>query len=510
MNTRRVVYVFLSILALFLLGTVLVLSSVTYYLAIHPAAYLSDLDLTPPFPNATVHERIPRIIHQTWKYSTLPARWQPISNACREMMPDYEYRLWTDESSRTFIAEHYPWFLDIYDGYKFPIQRADVIRYFVLHHYGGIYMDLDIGCLRPIDPLLVYPVVLPKTIPVGVSNDLILAEKGHPFMQQTIHNLVTFDHSWLLNYPTVMFSTGPMFLSAQYGIYTTSRHNSANSQIRILPKSLYGKNAKPEEAPNSFFSHFYGSSWHADDAAFVTFLGSWGKTLMWIGLTILIIGLIRLSFSKQGQRRGLRRIGGYDIHFPRISRSGRWYLSLTRLSSSSSSPSSVSPSTSDESVSPIDSEVLPLLHLPFNTPPGSPSQRFSDEPFAGRLQSSPSISDLFRRVRSRISLAGGPASGPSREVPMTPIRSRRHRYSSRGVLFFLPAIFTTTHSRSSEEHETGTRSTTPPPAYCASGPVAVSDEKRRDLEFGNPDPSLIGESSSSRPVLQISTKKGES
>src|ERR1700734_3968818 len=102
------------------------------------------------------------------------------------------YMLWTDASSREFIAEHYPWFLDNFDDYTYPIQRADAIRYFVLHYYGGVYLDLDVGCLRPLDPLLVHQVILPKTIPVGVSNDIMFAEKGHPFLAQTIHNLVTF------------------------------------------------------------------------------------------------------------------------------------------------------------------------------------------------------------------------------------------------------------------------------------------------------------------------------
>ena len=83
--------------------------------------------------------------------------------------------LWTDASSREFIANEYPWFLDTFDGYTYPIQRADAIRYFVLYHYGGIYVDLDIGCLRPMDDLLYYPVILPRTKPVGVSNDLMFS-----------------------------------------------------------------------------------------------------------------------------------------------------------------------------------------------------------------------------------------------------------------------------------------------------------------------------------------------
>lgn len=52
-------------------------------------------------------------------------------------------QLWTNENAREFIGDEYPWFLDTFDRYQYPIQRADAIRYFVLAHYGGIYIDLD-------------------------------------------------------------------------------------------------------------------------------------------------------------------------------------------------------------------------------------------------------------------------------------------------------------------------------------------------------------------------------
>jgi mannosyltransferase OCH1-like enzyme len=58
-------------------------------------------------------------------------------------------QLWTNEKSREFIAAEYPWFLETFDGYKYPIQRADSIRYFVLAHYGGTYIDLDDVCIFP-------------------------------------------------------------------------------------------------------------------------------------------------------------------------------------------------------------------------------------------------------------------------------------------------------------------------------------------------------------------------
>ena len=377
-----------------------------------------------------------------------------------------EYKLWTDASSREFIAEHYPWFLDTFDNYRYPIQRADVIRYFILHHYGGVYMDLDIGCLRPMDTLLQYPVILPKTIPVGISNDLIFSEKGHPFMQQTVNSLVTFDHSWVLNYPTVMFSTGPMFLSAQYGIYTSSHPKTALTDIRVLPKSLYGKNAAPETVPLSFFSHFYGSSWHADDAAFIGFLGTWGKALMWVGLVVLIVGVVRLPKS---QRRR-----GYELVLPRLSRSGRWYLPLRSFSASSSPLSTHPPSPSSLESSSTNESDVPVLRLPLTIDPPSPDADLSNEPFAGRTDSP--LADVFRRVRNRVSQI----ALPREEVPMTPVRPRRSRYG-RGVLFFLPAVFTTP----SQDIELDNTSSPPrpsggaaPPSYSSLSWHSSGDEKR--------------------------------
>ncbi|KAG2349013.1 glycosyltransferase family 32 protein [Suillus weaverae] len=453
MAKRRAIYILLIVLALVLFGTVVVLSSISYYLYINGAAYLSDREV-PVLGNTTrwnatehgKHEKIPRIIHQTWKSETLPADWKRLSEACRNMMSDYDYMLWTDASSREFIAEHYSWFLDTFDNYEFTIQRADAIRYFVLYHYGGIYLDLDVGCLRPLDPLLVFPVILPKTIPVGVSNDLMFAEQGHPFLSQTIHNLVTFDHSWILNYPTVMFSTGPMFLSIQYSLYTASHPITPYEpgDVRILPKSLYGKNAQPEEAPHSFFAHYYGSSWHADDAALIGFLSTWGKGLMWLGLAILVYGIYKLAVPSKQRKYSLRRIGGYDVLLPRwTQRNGRWHIDM-RWSFLPASGASTQPSSPVNSApqSPLDEHVS-LLPLPFELRPDSPAPSdisSSMDIFPTSSYRPPSsILDAVRRVRDRatgyLNLSREPPA-----LPRAPSRNRRQR--SRGVMFFLPAIFT--------------------------------------------------------------------
>ena len=89
---------------------------------------------------------IPRILHQTWKDSEVPEVFSEYVASWRSCHPDWEYRLWTDELNREFIAAHYPWFLATYDRYPKPIQRADAVRYFILHKLGGLYVDLDFLC----------------------------------------------------------------------------------------------------------------------------------------------------------------------------------------------------------------------------------------------------------------------------------------------------------------------------------------------------------------------------
>ncbi|KAH9811140.1 family 32 glycosyltransferase [Melampsora americana] len=307
----------LLLLLLIVLGTIIVLSTANAFFGIHTLDLITSQDLQnsliSPDPSSSSsssipssssssirNTSIPKIIHQTWKTEKIPDRWLPVRSTCAALHSDWEYVLWTDQSGRELIQTHYPWFLDTFDGYKYPIQRADAVRYFVLHQYGGVYMDLDIGCLRPMDSLISNPsfdLLLPQTIPVGVSNDLMFSSVGHPFMEYVINHLQYFDHDYILNYPTVMFSTGPMALSAFYSQFRSSSANQLTSKpIRILPPELYGKNLPTSTAPSSaFFVHYYGSCWHTDDAGFIVWLGKFG--MLWLYAAIGVLGSCLVRFG---------------------------------------------------------------------------------------------------------------------------------------------------------------------------------------------------------------------
>lgn len=209
---------------------------------------------------------IPPIIHQTYKTENIPQEWADTRDTIINTNSDFEYMFWTDESGRMFLNKYYPWFIDTYDSYKFPIMRSDALRYFILYHYGGFYIDLDIGVKQSMDELRRLPTAFYKTSPVGVSNDFMASMPRQPFMEYVIKSLPKYNRNWFLTYLTVMYGTGPLFVSVMLQKYNWRRSpgltdvtDTAIYLLRASETSLY----KPLA---DYIYHIPGSSWHKNDA----------------------------------------------------------------------------------------------------------------------------------------------------------------------------------------------------------------------------------------------------
>ena len=100
---------------------------------------------------------IPKIIHQTWKNETIPDKWKESVGSVKAHHKSYKYMLWTDKAMKEFVKKEYPEFYKTYNDYPNPIQRCDAFRFLVLYKYGGIYIDMDIGCKKSVYSLLKYP-----------------------------------------------------------------------------------------------------------------------------------------------------------------------------------------------------------------------------------------------------------------------------------------------------------------------------------------------------------------
>jgi hypothetical protein len=84
----------------------------------------------------------------------------------------------------------------------------------------------------------------------------------HPFFLRVIELLQQYDRDWPLPYITVMYSTGPLFLSVIWKEYIQDPPSETN-RIRVLMQDEYKKH------PWSFFTHHTGNSWHGNDAQLI-------------------------------------------------------------------------------------------------------------------------------------------------------------------------------------------------------------------------------------------------
>lgn len=276
--------------------------------------------------NSSLPQLIPKIIHQTYINASIPERWRLPHESCIKLHPDYEYKFWSDEDSHTFIQKEYPWFLETFEQYRHNIQRADAIRYFVLAHYGGVYIDIDNGCRRRLDPLLSFPAWVHLTDPTGISNDGMGATPRHPFFLYVIDQLQVYNRQWVLPYITIMSSTGPLFLSVVWKRYMQLHRKEGvdwNGRVRVL---------KPEEyyqQETSFFDlHYGGSSWHGDDAKFIkwmgehwlsvivagfTFAAGFGLCVWWVYRRILLLRIPRDYRAADGSSPSLLSRHGFRL-----------------------------------------------------------------------------------------------------------------------------------------------------------------------------------------------------
>ena len=69
-----------------------------------------------------------------------------------KLNPTWTFKLWTDSEKSEFVSNVYPeLLLSLYDKYNANIKRIDILRYLYLDIIDGMYMDLDITCLKPFD-----------------------------------------------------------------------------------------------------------------------------------------------------------------------------------------------------------------------------------------------------------------------------------------------------------------------------------------------------------------------
>ena len=199
------------------------------------------------FPSATSKGQVPKIVHQTWKSTLLPSPYREWRDECIKLNPGWDFKLWTDEDNRELVKLHYPFFISVYDSYDLNIKRIDAARYFMLHRFGGVYMDLDMTCLQPFGKAFDQPYTFYAAEQFSRKSNLRLFRNRHLTRVANAFMATPANHSVLttilVELPAaakerhVLKATGPRFLT------TIINRNSNNSNVLILPlEKVFGQN----------------------------------------------------------------------------------------------------------------------------------------------------------------------------------------------------------------------------------------------------------------------------
>jgi len=197
--------------------------------------------------------------------------------------PGWGYRLWTDEDNERFVNEYYPELAELYHSFTYAIQRVDVIRFLILYALGGVYADLDIECLQPIDSVLDGTHFVASyehaqhakwlNEPFLVSNAFMASPKHHPFLEAVITRLRKTNPR-AGNAQDVLESTGPIMLTNVYKSYAgndvllldekmVSPFQSTSKKLQILfdggPKAARIKAACVKKGTIAI--HYWRNSW---------------------------------------------------------------------------------------------------------------------------------------------------------------------------------------------------------------------------------------------------------
>jgi hypothetical protein len=221
--------------------------------------------------------QIPKVIHQTWRDNDVPARFRPWQRSWSEKNPGWSYRFWDDQQIEDLVRSQDITVQFLFASYKSQICRIDLARYLILQRFGGLYVDLDFECLRPIGDLL-----SEKSFVIGLEPaqhldlqaqarslskllcpSLIASVPGHAFWNHLLRYL------WSARrHRNPLDATGPYAVTTAYNSYAAKHELELEPPSKIYPLSKWdrytgrtGEVLSRDEARGAYAVHYWEGTW---------------------------------------------------------------------------------------------------------------------------------------------------------------------------------------------------------------------------------------------------------
>lgn len=203
---------------------------------------------------------IPKKIYFTWiSEKPIPEKFNKYIESWKRVMPDYEIHQITLENVKRG---------------EFVNKAIAIKNYALAGHYarveelylnGGIYFDIDIEAIVPLDVLLNHKLILGMESQWWVNNAVILAEKGHPYLKECMNYM----NSTPFESEKIELSTGPIMFTnimKKYG-WSQGKAGTFKGVTILTPPHFYPYHYDQFYTPEcitqkTFCVHHWANSWN--------------------------------------------------------------------------------------------------------------------------------------------------------------------------------------------------------------------------------------------------------
>ncbi len=254
---------------------------------------------------------IPKIIHYTWfSGDEMPAKIKACIESWKEILPDYELRLWDMETIKDIDSV----FLKEALSVRKWAYAADFVRLYALYHEGGIYLDTDVMVYKSFDDLLDNYVFIGKEDSMHFTGDgnrgvqylsshCMGAEKGAEYIKDCLsyyddrHFVVSHNEKLpqCLRYNYVLLPFIQAIIAKEYGYDwkpSVQHIQECKNGLTIYPQDWFCGFSYFKE---SYCQHFSLGSWREDYTQY-NFSNSFKQKISKKIKRLLRIILLRISY----------------------------------------------------------------------------------------------------------------------------------------------------------------------------------------------------------------------
>lgn len=202
--------------------------------------------------------KIPKVIHQIHlgdkPSSDQELKWQ---KTWKKYNPDWEFIFWDDEKLKNINIINKKYVINDCDNYS---MKSDILRFDILYQFGGLYIDTDFECLKPLDPFFdnrEFIVCRQNPNESSICGAFFAATKHHPLVKKLVdgirersithkakHCVQKYGPTYITDLIDRSYSLDPEYV---YPFMWDKKHSTEDDLNKIYPRA--------------YAAHWWNTSW---------------------------------------------------------------------------------------------------------------------------------------------------------------------------------------------------------------------------------------------------------